>query len=72
MAPPLDRHAQNIGYALQEGDVVLGELALGLTVHFEHPERRAVALQYCEVGSQCLAKRRKQIARNPTKNRWRA
>ena len=41
----LDRHAENVGGALQEGDVVFAELAFGAAVDLKHAERRTVALQ---------------------------
>ena len=41
----LDRHAQQVGGALQERDVVLVELAVGLAVDLEHAERLPVTLK---------------------------
>src|SRR5689334_2000055 len=43
---PFDSHAQGIGRALQEREVVLSELAFRPTVHLEHTVRSAVALRY--------------------------
>ena len=41
----LDRHAEDVCGPLQEGDVVLAELAFGFAVDFQDAERRAVALE---------------------------
>ena len=41
----LDRHAQDVGGALQECEIVLDELIFRPAVDLEHPERPAVALQ---------------------------
>ena len=41
VALALDRHAENVRGALQEGEVMLDELVLGPAVHLEHPERPA-------------------------------
>ena len=41
----LDCHAEEVGRALQEGDVMLAELVVRAAVDLEHAERRAVALQ---------------------------
>src|ERR1700689_1321720 len=41
----LDRHSKNVGSTLQKSDVALAKLAFGFAVHFQHTERRAVALQ---------------------------
>ncbi len=40
-----DRHAQQVGGAAQEGDVVLGELPFGTAVDLENPPRLALALE---------------------------
>ena len=42
---PLDGHAQNIGRALQERDVVLAEFTLGPAVYFQDTIWNAIALQ---------------------------
>ena len=44
-ALPVNGHAENVGGALQEGNVVGGEFALGAAVDFKHAIRLAVALQ---------------------------
>src|ERR1700728_2039885 len=41
----LDRHSKNVCSALQKSDVALAKLAFGFAVHFQHTERRAIALQ---------------------------
>ena len=45
VALALDRHAEDVGGALQESEIVLDELVLRAAVDLEHPERPAVALQ---------------------------
>src|ERR1700689_1911435 len=41
----LDRHAQDIGGALEEREIMLDELILRSAVDFEHPEGLAIPLQ---------------------------
>ena len=41
----LDRHAENVRRALQEGEIMLDELVLRPAVDLEDPERPAIALQ---------------------------
>ena len=45
VAVALDRHAEDVRRALQEGEIVLDELVLRPAVDLEHPERPAIALQ---------------------------
>jgi hypothetical protein len=41
----LDCHAEDVGGALQESEILLDELVLRAAVDLEHPERPPVALQ---------------------------
>ena len=45
VAVALDRHAEDVRRALQEGEIMLDELVLRPAVDLEHPERPAIALQ---------------------------
>ena len=67
----LDRHAQNVGGALQEGEVVLDELVLRPAVDLQHAERLAVALQDDVHGAADAVLRRISGVRNRSSfSRW--
>src|SRR5262249_9818941 len=63
LALPLNRHAEDIGRALQERDIVLAELALGSAIDFKHPVGGTITLQD-DVHSSANAMGCKQLGRS--------